>query len=146
MIRPAGSLRETSRNKTAINGQVKEILKAMEAQMAIANKEGRNNIEFPVPKQYTAFPNDKDAELLIIATVLRELEAGDYKVKITNLKNDTFLFNIRWIAELTDSERLKMIKLLNEHMTRNDSSEEEADDEEDYALTTSFQSLNVKKK
>lgn len=128
MIRPAGSLRETSRNKTAINGQVKEILKAMEAQMAIANKEGRNNIEFPVPKQYTAFPNDKDAELLIIATVLRELKAGDYKVTITNLKNDTFLFNIRWIAELTDTERVRMIKLLTEHMAREEASGDDDDE------------------
>ena len=128
MIRPAGSLRETSRNKTAINGQVKEILKAMEAQMAIANKEGRNNIEFPVPKQYTAFPNDKDAELLIIATVLRELTAGDYRVSITNLKNDTYLFDIRWIAELTDAERLRMLKLMAEHMAKKESSEEDDDE------------------
>ena len=125
MISSAGSLRETSRNKTAINGQVKEILKAMEAQMAIANKEGRNNIEFTVPKQYTAFPNDKDAELLITATVLRELKAGDYNVTIANLKNDTYLFNIRWIAELTDTERIRMVKLLTEHMSRDNHSDDE---------------------
>jgi hypothetical protein len=126
MIRPAGSLRETSRNKTAINGQVKEILKAMEVRMADANKEGRNNIGFDVPMQFTAFPNDHDAELLIIATVLRELKAGDYRVKITKQKNDTLLFDIRWIAEMTDIEREKMKRLLVEHMAR-----EESDDEDE---------------
>jgi hypothetical protein len=97
--------------------QVKEILDAMQSKMIDANKEGRNNIEFPVPKQYTTFPNDHDAELTIIATVLRELKAQDYSVTITDIKH-SLLFDIRWLSDLTDAERERMKRLLSEHMVR----------------------------
>lgn len=117
MIRSAASLRETSRNKKAINMQVKEILDTMQTKMGEANKEGRTNIEFPVPKQYVAFPNDHDAELMIIAGVLRELKTQDYTVEITDISH-SLLFDIRWLADLTTVDRERMVKLLREHMVR----------------------------
>jgi hypothetical protein len=117
MIKPASFLRETSRNKKAINMQVKEILDTMQTKMVEANKEGRNSIEFPVPKQFVQFPNDNDSELLIIATVLRELKAQDYKVEILDIGH-SLLFEIRWLADISDIDREKMKQLLREHMVR----------------------------
>lgn len=117
MIRPASSLRDSSRNKKAINGQIKDILDAMQVKMAEANKEGRCNIEFPVPKQYVSFPNDSDSELMIIAGCLRELKQQEYNVEITDIGH-SLLFDIRWLADLTDVDRERMKRLLAEHMVR----------------------------
>lgn len=117
MIRSASSLRESSRNKKAINGQIKDILDAMQVKMAEANKEGRCNIEFPVPKQFVAFPNDPDSELMIIAGCLRELKQQEYNVEITDIGH-SLLFDIRWLADLTDVDRERMKRLLSEHMVR----------------------------
>lgn len=117
MIKSADAMRESSRSKIAINAEVREILRAIESKAAEANKEGRNNIEFPIPKQYVSFPNDRDAALVINATVVRELKTGNYIVTIYDIKH-SLLLDIRWVAELTVADRMRMEKLLEEHMYR----------------------------
>lgn len=117
MIKSADAMRESSRSKIAINAEVREILRAIEGKAADANKEGRNHIEFPIPKQYVSFPGDKDATLVINATIVRELKAANYGVTIYDIKH-SLLLDIRWVAELTAAERMRMEKLLEEHMAR----------------------------
>lgn len=117
MIKTADAMRESSRSKIAINSEVREILRAIESKIAEANKEGRNNTEFPIPKQYSAFPGDDDAALVINATIVRELKAANYGVVIRDIRH-SLLLDIRWVAELTAAERIRMEKLLEEHMYR----------------------------
>ena len=50
MIRSADDLRATSRNKNVIRNEMREILKAIEHQMLIINREGRNSVDFKIPK------------------------------------------------------------------------------------------------
>lgn len=130
MIKSADDMRESSRSKIAINAEVREILRAIEGKVAEANKEGRNHIEFPIPKQYVSFPNDKDATLMINATVVRELNAANYGVKIYDIKH-SLLLDVRWVAELTSAERMRMEKLLEEHMYRTPADAADAADDDD---------------
>jgi hypothetical protein len=48
---------------------------------------------------------------------LRELKAQDYKVEILDIKH-SLLFDIRWIADISETEREKMKQLLRDHMAR----------------------------
>lgn len=130
MIKTADAMRESSRSKIAINAEVREILRAIEGKAAEANKEGRNHIEFPIPKQYVSFPNDKDATLMINATVVRELKSANYGVTIYDIKH-SLLLDIRWVAELTVAERMRMEKLLDEHMYRAPPGGDDNDEDDD---------------
>ena len=127
MMKSAEEMRESSRSKLAINAEVREILRLIEDRVARANKEGQNHIEVPIPKRYVTFPNDDDATLMINATVVRELLAANYDVTIYDIKH-SLLLDIRWVAELSLTERARMKKLLDEHMHRPQNDENDDDD------------------
>jgi hypothetical protein len=128
MIKSADEMRESSRSKIAIKAQIREILRAIESKISEANKEGRNNISFPIPKKYVAFPGDADAALLINAGLVRELTAAAYDVVIRDIDH-SLLLDIRWVAELTSVERARMEKLLEEHMFRPDDQDDGSEDD-----------------
>lgn len=119
MIKPANELRTASRNKRVIKTEIREIIKAMEHQMIGANRDGRTSIDFKVPKTYMSVGGDIDSIILIVSGVLRELVDGDYDVKIRDLTH-SYLFTIRWEAELNDIDRRDIIKFLGKHMTHGD--------------------------
>jgi len=119
MIKPADELRTASRNKRVIKTEIREIVKAMEHQMVGANRDGRTSIDFKVPKIYASVGEDVDSIILIVSGVLRELVDGDYDVKIRDL-NHSYLFTIRWEAELTIIDRRDILKFLGTHMIHDD--------------------------
>ena len=116
MIKTAGELRATSRNKRVIKSEIKEILKAMEQQMEIVNREGRNNMDFKVPKTYLSVGHDTDSVFLIVTGTLEELLNGGYEVKIRDIQH-TFLFSIRWDSDITKCDKDRLLGLLKKHMT-----------------------------
>ena len=109
MIRSADDLRATSRNKNVIRNEMREILKAIEHQMLIINREGRNSVDFKIPKTYASVGSDADSVMLIVAGVLQELLDANYSVKIIDLEH-TFLYSIRWDCEMTSEDKQKLIK------------------------------------
>lgn len=119
MIKHADELRTSSRNKHVIMTEIREIVKAMEQQMVGANRDGRTCIDFKVPKTYMSIGEDVDSIILIVSGVLRELVNGNYDVKIRDLQN-SYLFTIRWEAELTTSDRRSILEFMKKHMVSSD--------------------------
>lgn len=117
MIKSAGELRSQSRNKQVIRNEMKEILKAMEYQMVVANREGRSYIDFKVPKTYASVGQDVDSVMLIVTGVLKELLDGGYHVQIRDIEH-TFIFTIRWEIEMTEEDKKKLINLMQQHMIK----------------------------
>lgn len=115
MIKCADELRSLCRNKKEINVLKREILRAIEQKLINTNKDGQTSMLFEVPKQYPSIGNDLDSISQLIAGILEELVSGGYEVQIKADKH-VYVFNIYWSAELTQCERQKISKLLNNHL------------------------------
>lgn len=115
MIKTANELRLQSRNKRVVLNEMREILKAMEYQMVIANREGRSYIDFKVPKTYASVGQDTDSMMRIVSGTLKELINAGYHVGIRDMEH-TFIFTIRWEIEMTDVEKDALLSLMEEHM------------------------------
>jgi hypothetical protein len=122
-IKSANDLRVCSRNTQVIKSEVREILKAIEVEAVNANKDGRNAIDFAVPKTYSTIGEDPESILTLVTTIIKELKSAGYKVKLKDI-NHSWLFTIRWITDLTMRDKRKMLELLKEHMADSDSESE----------------------
>lgn len=126
MIKHADELRSSSRNKCVITNEIRDIVRAMEMQMASANREGRTFIDFKVPKMFMAVGSDKDSMMLIVSGTLRELVEAEYDVKIRDLGH-LYLFTIRWESSLTKEDKKDIIKFMKKYIVVD---EEDGEDDE----------------
>jgi hypothetical protein len=115
MIKHADELRSSSRNKSVITSEIRDIIKAMEIQMTSANREGRTYIDFKVPKMFIAVGSDIDSMILIVSGTLRELIEAGYDVKIMDLGH-LYIFTIRWESSLSKDDRKDIINFMKKHM------------------------------
>ena len=115
MIRSAAELQGNGYNKRAINGEVKDVLRSLEAKILRTSKDGGCSIESRVPKIYTSVGGDVDSVMIIISSVLRELVDAGYEVKITDIES-TYLFTVSWNVRLSLEERTNIANFMSRHM------------------------------
>jgi len=125
MIKHANELRSTSRNKSVISDEIRDIIRTMGILMSASNREGKSFIDFKVPKLFVSVGNDIDSMILIVSGTLRELIDGGYDVKIRNLEH-SYLFTIRWESSLTKNDRKEIINFIKKYTVT-----DEDDDKDD---------------
>jgi len=118
MIKTAEELRLSSKRLDSINYEVKDVLGAMQVEMVNANKEGRSSIDFQVPKTYSSV-GDNENDIKKIATyVLRELIDNGYRVKIYDIGDGPYLYNISWSIKISKAEKQDLNELLDKHIVK----------------------------
>jgi hypothetical protein len=116
MIRSAVELQGNGYNKRAINSEVKDVLRSLEAKILRTSKDGGCSIESRVPKIYSSVGTDVDSVIIIVSSILRELVDAGYEVSISDL-GSTYLFSISWNVRLSLGERTDITTFMAKHMT-----------------------------
>lgn len=101
-----------------LNQEIKTILKAFQADIIEAGKNGSTNVMIPVPTNFNiASMTNKTVQTIIYHRLIEELEEAGFTV-IIKLQKSVFYYNIRWDFKKNSGDLSKMQKVIAEHVEK----------------------------
>lgn len=105
----ASQVQKSCANSQILDQQVKTILKTFQAEIIEASKNGLTSLNIDVPTNFSiGNMNNKTAQTIIYDRLIRELENGEFNVKIM-MSTSSVTYCIKWDVE-TDSGELKQMR------------------------------------
>ena len=115
MICAASELQGNGYNQKAIKREARNVLAAMESRFRAASKSGQCSLTYHVPMIYTSIGNDNDSVMLILTTIIKELETAGYTVRVRRRAND-YEYSVSWKVKMTKKERSQMLEYMVRHL------------------------------
>ena len=112
----ASQVKQSCTTALLLEQQITTILKTFQAEITESSKNGLTSVQINVPTNFSLGDmNNKTAQTIIYARLIKELEEREFNVKIT-MSTSSVTYIISWVADSDSSDLNQMRTTIAKHL------------------------------